>query len=112
MVTSSSSEGWSATASMFSGRPDPTWSVRSEDVERLIQSWERLVIVSKTQQPTPPALGYRGCTLRAPDGRAWHAFGGLVVLRTPEQQQTRRDADGTFENALLATAPHGTIPRP
>jgi hypothetical protein len=108
MGTSGSSEAWSATASIYSGRPDPEWTVPLDVAGRLASAWERLSDV--TRQPEPPRLGYRGCTLSAPDGRRWHAYGGVVVLSADALRQAREDVDRAFEKALLATAPAGALP--
>ncbi len=108
MGTSSSSEPWTATASIYSGRPDPEWAVDADVARRLASAWERLSIVR--ERSDPPPLGYRGCTLSAPDGRRWHAYGGIVVLRAGGLREAREDVDRAFEKALLATAPTGVLP--
>jgi hypothetical protein len=110
MGTSGSSEAWSATASIYSGRPDPEWTVPADVAGRLASAWDRLSDVPERRQAEPPGLGYRGCTLTAPDGRRWHAYGGVVVLRAGALHQAREDVDRAFEKALLATAPAGAIP--
>lgn len=98
-------EGWAAGASVFSGRPDPRWSVSPELGERLAGLWDGLPAWTG-QRPAPPPLGYRGCRLEAPDGRGWTAFGQLVE----KEGEARRDAAQDFERALIASAPPGTLP--
>ena len=53
-----------------------------------------------------PPLGYRGCWLRAPDGREWRAGGGGVECGG----DARADPDGAVERAILATEPPGVLP--
>ena len=94
-----------AGASVFSGRPDPTWPVPAALGTRLAALWDRLP-AWLGDRPIPPGLGYRGCHLAAPDGREWHAFHELVSLGPDDH----RDADREFERALLASAPPGSLP--
>src|SRR5215208_5299024 len=108
MATSRSPE-WSARVLVFSGRPDPTWSVAEAVATELYALWVALSPWSGTP-PTPPPLGYRGCILRAPDGREWIAFGGVVTLATPEGVEVRSDAERAFERRLLNTAPPNLLP--
>src|SRR5215472_9226102 len=98
-------EGWVAGASVFSGRPDPTWPVPAALGTCLAGLWERLPAWSG-DRPAPPPLGYRGCHLSAPDGRVWNAFQERVTLGPDD----RRDADREFERTLLASAPPGSLP--
>ena len=107
MGTSRSSEtdGWIGGASLYSGRRDPTWPVPAEIGLRLEATWSRLPPWSGAP-PEPPPLGYRGCWLRAPDGRTWTAFRELVSLAT----DARRDAEREFERSLIASAPDGWLP--
>src|SRR5215204_2935021 len=90
MATSRSPE-WNARALLFSGRPDPTWPVPESVVNELYALWSALGPRSGAP-PAAPLLGYRGCVLRAPDGREWRAFGGAVTLTTPEGVDVRSDA--------------------
>jgi hypothetical protein len=106
---STSESGWTAGAFVFSGRPDPTWPIPNEVAEELVAIWETLV-PSDGAVPAPPALGYRGCTVRDPAGRTWTAFRELVTVSTHSGSEKRRDDDRRFERAVLASAPAGTLP--
>jgi hypothetical protein len=101
---------WVAGASLFSGRPDPTWPVKASVARKLEALWDSLEGFSG-EVPAGPSLGYRGCFLRDDRGREWSAFGGVVALRTGSRTETRRDGDRSFEKALLASAPAGAVPR-
>jgi hypothetical protein len=107
MATSKSpeAEGWTAGASIFSGRRDPTWSVPAELGLRLERLWNQLPPWSG-ERPRPPPLGYRGCRLVAPDGREWTAFRELVV----QADDARRDGEREFERQVIGSAPPEVLP--
>jgi hypothetical protein len=100
---------WVAGASLFSGRPDPVWTVDAAIASRILARWPEL---SPTHDPAPvpPALGYRGSFLRNPEGHEWRAFGGIVETDHGGARDARRDDARTFEKAVLATAPEGRLP--
>lgn len=111
--------GWTAGASVFSGRPDPVWEVKPSLAARLEKIWFSLK--AEKIEPRPyPTLGYRGCFLRGPRGREWFAFGGVVELRftglsrsrlpASGRSEFRRDPSKKFEQTLLASAPAGLLP--
>lgn len=106
---SNSESGWTAGASVFSGRPDPTWPISRDVADELVAIWETLV-PSDDVIPTPPALGYRGCFVRDPAGRTWTALHELVTLSSESASETRRDENRRFERTVLASAPAGTLP--
>jgi hypothetical protein len=91
---------WTGGALVYSGRRDPVWPVPADLGYRLEQLWDGLPPWSG-EAPKPPPLGYRGCRLTAPDGRAWTAFRELVSL-APD---SRRDSEREFESSLVASAP-------
>jgi hypothetical protein len=96
-----------AGASVYSGRPDPVWSVDDALVQRLQRLWEAAPAVSDAEAgPSPPVLGYRGAFVRLPDGRTWHVFEGVVQVG----DERRADRDGEFERTVLASAPPGALP--
>jgi hypothetical protein len=105
---STSESGWTAGASVFSGRPDPTWPISTVLATELIAIWETLA--STGEVPTMPVLGYRGCFAREPAGRTWTAFHDLVTLRSNGGFETRRDDERRFERTVLTSAPEGTLP--
>ena len=108
-MDTSRSADWLAQALAFSGRQDPTWVVPGSTVHKLLDLWASLPS-RPDPGPGPPPLGYRGCLLRAPDGRTWRSYGGTVTLSEANLEQVRDDADRRFERLLLATAPPGTLP--
>lgn len=106
---SPSDSGWVAGASVFSGRPDPTWPISAELAEELISIWEALVPADDAIPP-PPSLGYRGCFMRDAEGRTWTALRDLVTLSDERTSATRRDEGHRFEQTVLASAPEGMLP--
>lgn len=85
---------------MFSGRRDPAWTVNQAKAAKLMRLWARLEPFPGPK-PVLPALGYRGCSLESPEGQRWEAFSGVVW----SGNDARADPEGTFEKALLKTAP-------
>ncbi len=104
-----STSNWIAGASVYSGRPDPTWPVDAGAAARLVRQWEALPVTSDARKAAP-ALGYRGCFLRDAAGHEWRAFRGIAETDRDGRRDVRQDADRTFERALLATAPAGLLP--
>jgi hypothetical protein len=104
-----SETGWVAGASLFSGRPDPTWPVRAETARALEALWASLP-AADSPPPAPPPLGYRGCFLRSPNGQTWSAYAGVVTRPENGSLDRRRDEGRRFERTLIASAPEGTLP--
>jgi len=102
--------GCVASASLYSGRPDPEWPVDDARVRALKRLWRTLAPSATAPRQAPP-LGYRGCALQCPAGHEWFAYNGVATYRhgneTPEH---RLDAGRQFERALLDTAPPGRLP--
>lgn len=114
MGTSKSSKEdrkYSAGVSVFSGRPDPTWSLSEEIGTKLQQLYEAM---ESYEEPAPsaPPLGYRGAFLRDDAGHEWSAYHGVVTLTEPNHTEARRDSGRQFERAIIDSAPQGLIPPP
>src|ERR1035437_426585 len=109
MATSRSPDRWTASADLFSGRPNPTWNVPAVLAHELVRIWSELPPTSPAPSKAP-ALGYRGCALRAPDGRVWRAESGVVAAAGAQSSQARRDDVRAWERRLLETAPDGALP--
>jgi hypothetical protein len=113
MATSRSSEVdriWTAGASVFSGRVDPSWQVPAEKANGLLRCLEQLPPAGEADAPKPPGLGYRGSWLRAPDGREWRIYGGVVKAIAGAKSTHLRDAGRDCERQLLGTAPKDVLP--
>jgi len=109
MATSRSPDRWTASADLFSGRRNPTWDVAAALARELVEVWSELLPTSPAPRKAP-ALGYRGCELRSPDGRLWRAEGGVVSAAGADGEQARRDDGRVWERRLLETAPDGALP--
>ena len=98
-----------AGASIFSGRPDPTWPLDEEAGGKLEQLFDGL---QKYEGPTvsAPPLGYRGVFLRDNAGHEWFAYREIVTLKEANRSEARKDTGREFERALVASAPEGLIP--
>ncbi len=101
---STSENGWIAGALVFSGRPDPNWPIPPELARELVAIWESLPPTETTV--SLPALGYRGCSVRDPEGRMWIAYHELVTLSSDR----RHDDERRFERTVLSSAPTGVLP--
>jgi hypothetical protein len=106
-------EKWIAGAFVFSGRPDPTWSVNRKLVKKLENIWNLLETLSDkfSSPPPPPILGYRGCFVRNNDSnREWLVYGVVVTLKMNDSSESRLDRQYRFETLLLSSAPIGLLP--
>jgi hypothetical protein len=105
MGTSRSSEHCTATAAIFSGRPDPSWRLSKTVLGQIENIWNKLRPSAKAL-PVAPALGYRGCSVDCGPRGVWNAFGGIVV----RGEEHRADPGREFERAVLNSSPKGVIP--
>jgi hypothetical protein len=101
MTPLANKQQWIAGAKMFSGRPDPIWTISYQTAGKLLRLWDRLT-PHRGPKLTPPGLGYRGCFLQERHlDRRWEAYEGVVSLGA----EIRSDPHRSFESALLNTAP-------
>lgn len=99
-----------ATARIYSGRPDPEWSLDAEQLATLRRLWRRLPPATSGPPPAPP-LGYRGAAVRCASGDRWSAYRGVATFqRGAARPQHREDPGRRFEHAVLATAPADSLP--
>ena len=100
-----------ATAYLFSGRPDPVWSVSENNVNKLETLWERLAQCADSQDTNSvPLLGYRGCSVHSKGGAEFTVYNGIATGRIRAEIEHRYDTSRTFERAILQTAPVGLLP--
>jgi hypothetical protein len=98
-----------ASARIYSGRPDPVWDVDEDNARDLESLWVSLQAHSG-DLPVAPGLGYRGCKLCCGPGLEYVAYGGVVVRQEGPNPEFREDEGRGFERRLLATAPEGLLP--
>jgi hypothetical protein len=100
-----------ATALLYSGRPDPEWSVDDEQLKSLEHIWNELSPSTSATAAAPP-LGYRGLTLVCSSDKCWFAYGGNVTFKHGTRRpQHRLDEGRRFERALANTAPPDVLPQ-
>lgn len=96
---------WTVGASLFSGRPDPSWTMPAALVRRLEALWRALDPL-RGVAPVAPALGYRGCFAGDDAGeRRFTAYDGAVTLTSPSGDETREDHSRAFERFVIESAP-------
>ena len=89
---------------IFSGRPNPSWILGSNEGAELLQLVRSKSVVATSSSP-PPALGYRGFVVTIASGarperlRVW---AGTVELDGRHYD----DADRTVERYLIRTMPN------
>jgi hypothetical protein len=86
---------------IFSGRPNPTWTVAGETADRL---WSLLRDLEPAPPQEPPDLGYRGFLLVAPPQTVRAYNGTLAFLPTREERPTYYRDSGGIEETLLDQA--------
>ena len=102
---------FTAEASVFSGRPDPTWAIGVDVSARLERIWTSLPPDERGASASlPPPLGYRGVFVFSPDGRRWTAYRQSISLEAGDHIEHRFDEQQVFESAVLGTAPEGLLP--
>lgn len=100
---------WIATALVYSGRRNPSWRVNEEHARQLQQIWGELELYPG-EFSKPKALGYSGCTLLAPGGDQWLAYGDVVSRSHGDGIELRSDPERRFEKAVLSSAPAQSLP--
>lgn len=83
---------------IFSGRPDPKWTLTGPDLAELIARLKALAPSGAAQAATLPPLGYQGMTIMFPDGAMLDVGAGQVRLGA---RTLYDDRDRAFERWLL-----------
>jgi len=110
--SSGNSHRWAAMIvefDVFSGRPNPTWSLSSEQTMELNEALRNLPPTDELAGE--PSLGYRGFILLNPDkagGLAPHIriYGGIVTM-VDDQVQSYRDVHGVERRLLVQASQYG-----
>lgn len=90
------------TLGIYSGRPDPGWTLAPDQADELTAALAQL---TRVEQPAPTGgLGYHGFTVVTPE-RTLLAYDGKVMCVLPESSYVLDDPERTIERFLLATAP-------
>jgi len=111
-ATSSGDAGWTAGVLLYSGRPDPSWTLDDETVRRLLTLWDCLPALDGPPLALRTALGYRGCFVHERAGGRWTAYDGVVQRQACSGGPlvARRDPSREVERRVIASAPPGVLP--
>jgi hypothetical protein len=91
-------DGVRVTLGIYSGRPDPTWTLTGAEaaaVERAVEA-----LPETTGLPSEGGLGYHGFTVTSP-GRMFTAYLGVVSAGGSGPGAVRSDPGRTVERLLL-----------
>lgn len=96
---------------MYSGRPDPAWSVSADAAQDFERLWDSLAPSGERAFVAPAPLGYRGCFIKDEDGRHWGCYRGVGKLVRPGlPDQFRLDPERRLEWWIVRSAPQGVLP--
>jgi hypothetical protein len=90
---------------IFSGRPNPSWTVRPEDQAKLV-TLLRDDLVAKPGSDAAAPLGYRGFMVRIASARGEsliHVFDGSIEF----DGKFYRDTERAIEKFIVSTMPPG-----
>jgi hypothetical protein len=88
---------------IFSGRPNPSWTVRREDQAKLV-TLLRDDLMEKARSDAAPPLGYRGFIVRFTSDRGEnhiHVFDGLIEF----DKESYRDRERAVEKFIISIMP-------
>ncbi|MCA8882118.1 MAG: hypothetical protein KDA73_19670 [Rhodobacteraceae bacterium] len=90
---------------LFSGRPNPGWTLTAAEGAELEAMTASLPIMVKPP-PRFDGLGYRGIVVRKPADPGWSlvAFRDTVRVRSEKGSEVRADPDAAVERWLLRKA--------
>lgn len=91
------------TLNIFSGRPNPTWSLEHPTAQECMRFIDSLPPLAAEDAPVPPGLGYRGFIIQSRDS----TLSGPVTVYGGAVQApggTYRDRQRKFETWLLKSA--------
>lgn len=96
---------------VFSGRPNPTWSLSEEEVVELLAAFKDLPLANKPCQET--GIGYRGFVILNPRREGGLAprirvCGGIIAM-TGDDEQLYQDVHGLENRLLLQASQRGYV---
>lgn len=89
---------------IFSGQPNPEWTIDNESTQRSILDLIQHLPVRQPAPEIPSKLGYQGCRFKI-DGVQWSIQQGIVRQGQPGNLHFFADPDRQLEKAILRTAP-------
>lgn len=99
--TSSSAQSVRVELDVFSGRPNPTWSLSPEQADELMHRLHDLPSANPAAENLPGGLGYRGLVIFGVDGPGTplRIVSGIVI----SDRKYRLDPGRSLEQWLLVT---------
>jgi hypothetical protein len=89
---------------VFSGRPNPKWTLSGQRVRDLE---ERLEGLEPVQADEPHGLGYRGFVIRSTSGVQVRAFNSILILTDARGKSSFRDQARLEQRLLEQADEHG-----
>jgi hypothetical protein len=89
---------------VFSGRPNPRWTLSADRVKELE---ERLQALEQAEEREPPGLGYRGFLLSGDGDIQLRAFDSTIAVTAAGRTSFFKDARGLEELLLDQARQHG-----
>ncbi|MGI5916510.1 MAG: hypothetical protein ACOX9A_08690 [Anaerolineae bacterium] len=94
--------GYTVTLQIYSGRPDPTWTLDDAQIEELEALWRALPEGSPVSDPG--SLGYRGFHVAEAGAEPYlYVYPHVVRVVTDDKDDRRADPGRTVERYLLDT---------
>jgi hypothetical protein len=90
---------------VFSGRPNPRWTLSGEPLRELERRLEGLP--ETEERPEPPGLGYRGFVIGRKGRVQLRAFGSVVTITREGATSAFKDERGLEEHLLEQAREHG-----
>jgi hypothetical protein len=105
IVASAGGDVMNVELDIFSGRPNPVWSLSERQVGEMDAIIETLPATTASV-PTRPGLGYRGFVVTRLPQRAWRLdlFKGFVAIASEGRTEIRSDRERKLERFLLDSA--------
>ncbi len=95
---------YNITVLVFSGRKNPSWEVKSDQLKEAFNNFEAAEIVAD-HSPAEMLLGYNGLQVEK-GNKLWHVVNGRIFYKLDDKTiLVKKDEKNIFEKLLLKTAP-------
>ena len=93
---------------LFSGRPDPEWTLSPDVSQQWEELWANAALTGKEVQ-RPAVLGYTGCRLQLSGSGFWLVYNERVSYYDDNLLICKTDTNRRMEFLLLHSAPEETL---
>jgi hypothetical protein len=95
---------------VYSGRPNPTWTLTAQEVAELTQRLQKLATLPTV--PTVDNLGYRGFLLRNPGtvpgiGTEVRVYNGIIIITDQGRTSAYKDSHALEQWLIAQARAHG-----